>query len=118
MLEIHENKDHTAYASQLEKIDAFFPVVVESFENGNVTGYGIYSCTPKKVTVHDFSDTNNLYLLDGIIRTMLFKAAMQGIDYAEFDIKDDNKNVLLEKLKYGKSIESLNEFFSSCKNCK
>lgn len=118
MLEIHENPDHSAYSAQLAKINKDNTIVVESFENGEVTGYGIYSCDTNKVIIHDFSYTDNLYLLDGIIRTMLFKANMQGIDLAEFDIIDNDKLKLLDLLKYNKKIDSINYFFSNCKKCK
>lgn len=117
MLEIHECSDYRAYSAQLEKIDVLCPVIVESYDGDKITGYGIYSCEPEKAVVYDFSDTDDLYLLDGIIRTMLFKASVMGIEYAEFDVADEHKRGLLEKLKYSRTIESLSEFFSGCKNC-
>ena len=118
MLEIHECRDNSAYKKQLDMIDCDDAAVVEAFENGENTGYGIYSLSPFKVIIYDFSDTDNLYLLDGIIRAMLFKACLKNIYYAVFDIKDENKKKLLEALSLDDEIESLSDFFSGCKNCK
>lgn len=118
MLEIHECSDSSAYKKQLDMINCNGALVVEAFENGESAGYGIYSISGYKVIVYDFSDTDNLYLLDGIIRAVLFKACLKNIDYAVFDIKDENKKKLLETLGFSAEIDSLSDFFSGCKNCK
>ena len=61
-------------------------------------------------------------LCDGIIRSILFKACLKGIDDAIFKIDDVNKINELKKLNFvendNKTLSFIDDFMNSCKNCK
>ena len=76
---------------------------------------------PDFVEIFDFSDGGDLDVCDGIIRSVLFKACLKGIDNAVFKIDDINKINKLKKLNFVKNdnkiLNYLSNFMNSCKNC-
>ncbi|NLK70501.1 MAG: hypothetical protein GX286_03555 [Clostridiales bacterium] len=123
MLEILECKDIEKYSHILNNIKTDGKLhVVEAFNKNNVIGYGIYAYNLEVVEIFDFDDGGDLYLGDGIIRSILFKACLKGIDDAVFKINNSDKISKLEKLNFvkgdNKVLNSINDFMNSCKNCK
>lgn len=123
MLEILECKDTERYSHILDAIETSgITHVVEAFDRGKVIGHGIYAYNPDSVEIFDFSDGGDLNVCDGIIRSILFKACLKGIDDAMFKIDDINKINKLKKLNFvkndNKMLNSINDFMNSCKNCK
>ncbi len=121
MLEIHERQDTVGYENVVSTILAENLKIVESINNGEVNGYGIYSVGENGLAIHDYK-SDQWEITDGIIRTILFKGLLGGINRCDFQVRDVEKQEKLIKLGFikedVKSIEDINEFMSGCKNCK
>ncbi|MDO5560747.1 MAG: hypothetical protein Q4F95_14290 [Oscillospiraceae bacterium] len=120
MLQIHENKDLSEYSSAVTGIDD--PRVVESIgSDGEKTGYAVYSYTDNMVYIYRCEYGTDIYLCDGILRAVMFKAYLRGIKKAQCEACSQGQN-LFEKLKYPcnsqMQIESIDSFFNECKKCK
>ena len=82
MLEILEAKDLTPYAAyETPRVSLH---VVESMAAGVCNGFAVFSYEADRVTVYACDAKGDLALYDGIIRTVLFKAMLRGIDRAEY----------------------------------
>ena len=99
MLEIHEKKNFEGYEDIINKIGREELRIIESFSNGMVDGYGIYAVYPEQITIYDF-DGNDFDIIDGIIRTILFKGQFKGINSCEFKLVDNDKNKIAADLNF------------------
>jgi hypothetical protein len=123
MLEILECKNTKKYDHILENTEAKEKLyVVEACDKEKVNGYAIYGYSEDKVLIYDFECSNDLYLCDGIIRSVLLKATLKGIDIADFIIEDFNKIKILKALKFvgnnDKKLFNIMDFMNNCKKCK
>lgn len=121
MLEIHEKKSFEGYENIVSQINAEKIKVIESFSSDVVDGYGVYSVSGDKITVYDY-DGSDLNIIDGIIRTILFKGQFKGINVCEFALLDESKYDKLKALKFindsDKIIHDIADFMNNCKKCK
>ncbi|MGN0613806.1 MAG: hypothetical protein ACI4JB_07885 [Porcipelethomonas sp.] len=121
MLEIHERTDITGYENIVSGIESDCIHIVESINGSEVNGYGVYSVGEEGIAVHDFS-SEEWEITDGIIRTILFKGMLGGINRCDFAVPDSEKQQKLLRLGFIKddttSIEDINSFMCSCQNCK
>lgn len=121
MLEILQAKDFTPYYPLIEKlnIDDDIISVVEAMDNGKIIGYGIYHYNNDFVEINYIESNNDLYLYDGIVRSILFIAYNNGVDKAVFQLDDTS---VIEKLKFvdtgEKCINNIDNILSNCKSCK
>ncbi len=120
MLEIHERTDTNGYEKVIATIQNDNIHIVESMNGSEVNGYGIYSFDENGLRIYDFS-SSELEITDGIIRTILFKGMLGGLNRCLFAVRDSEKNAKLIKLgfieKNDGTIENISEFMSQCKNC-
>ncbi len=120
MLEIHERTDTNGYEKAIATIQNENIHIVESMNGSEVNGYGIYSFDENGLRIYDFS-SSELEITDGIIRTILFKGMLGGLNRCDFSVRDSEKNAKLIKLgfieKNDGSIEDIGVFMSQCKNC-
>lgn len=120
MLEIKNVLDANKYQDEIArlKLDADFTLVVESFDKGEVNGYGFYHLENNKVIIDYINDGEDILLFDGIARSILFKALLSGINKAGFsDIQTDKFLRLGFVQNNYKSIDSIEDFLSKCKSC-
>lgn len=121
MLEIHEKKSFEGYEKQLELIKKDNVKIIESYSSGIVDGYGIYLVESDEIVIYDY-DGDDIAVIDGIIRTILFKAQFKGINKCRFGLIEDEKYEKLEKLRFVndevKVIEDIANFMDNCKKCK
>lgn len=121
MLEIHERQDTNGYENVVATILSENIHIVESINNGAVNGYGIYSVGDNGLAIHDYK-SDEWEIIDGIIRAILFKGMLGGINRCDFQVRDVEKQNKLIKLGFIKDdlkqIEDINDFMSNCKNCK
>ena len=72
--------------------------------------------------IYDFDDGGDLYLCDGLVRSVLFKGCLKGLDSAVFEVKDKTKFARLKSLAFvkdnHKTLDNMNEFMDKCKKCK
>lgn len=120
MLEIQEKFSAEGYEALYGKIGESLHIT-EAFDKGKVIGYIAYSYEKGKTVVYDFDDGGDLYLCDGLVRSVLFKSCLKDIHTAEFVAEDENKRKSLAKLgfiKNGSSIlENIDELMNGCRNC-
>lgn len=121
MLEIHERTDINGYENIVSGIESDSIHIVESINGSEVNGYGVYSIKENGLDVHDFN-SDEWEITDGIIRTILFKGLLGGINRCDFSISDNEKKQKLIRLGFIKqdlnAIENISEFMSGCENCK
>ena len=118
MLEIHEQTDLSAYQAQIQALEADVPVhVAEAIVNGGVGGYALFSYAPEAVTLYACEAGEDFRLVEGIVRSVFFKAMMRGIGAARFDFE----HPWLQTLHFcapGESVcPDLEPILNGCENC-
>ncbi|MCD8328619.1 MAG: hypothetical protein LUC25_05930 [Ruminococcus sp.] len=120
MLEIKVATDREEYFEKLSKLglDEELTLVVESYDKGEVNGYGFYHLEGDSVSIDYIESYQDLILFDGIVRSILFKAMLSGIDKAVFSDAQLGKFQMLGFVQNNyKTIDSIGEFLSKCKSC-
>lgn len=121
MLEIHQRNDLEGYSKYLNEfgLSSSDAQIIEAIDNNNVLGFSIFSYESDTVIIHCVNYNEDKYLCDGIIRTVLFKASLIGIDKAQFKMSDlsiaENLGFIL---KGSNSLASIQTIMNNCKNCK
>lgn len=92
--------------------------VSEAKDGDRVDGYGIYEITPEEIKIYSFSYGDDLVLGDGIIRSVLFLAALKGIEKAEFLNGSDELPKRLKLIRDGNVLEPISDIFGGCEDCK
>lgn len=122
MLEIQEKFSHEGYEALLERASEPEKLhITEALDKGEAIGFIAYSYECERTVVYDYSDGGDLLLCDGLVRSVLFKTCLKGIDTVEFQLSDKQKYENLVKLRFlneGASVlENPDSFMNSCKNC-
>ena len=85
-------------------------------------GFIAYAYEAERTIVYDYDDGGDLLLCDGLVRSVMFKSVLKGIETMVFELPDEEKFVNLRKLKFlaeGTNIcENLDGFMNSCESCK
>lgn len=124
MLEIHQRKDTQEYSGYLKNcnLDNKDALVIEAFDKGKVTGFCIFTYGDDCVNLYYVEYGEDVYLFDGLIRTVLFKASLKGIDKAVYFFENKGNFELLEKFrtvdKGMATLSSIQNVMNGCKNCK
>ncbi|MBR3631400.1 MAG: hypothetical protein IKN55_13145 [Oscillospiraceae bacterium] len=123
MLSIVETKDFSAYTELLAGLslpEDFHLTEVQ--EDDTVRGYIIYAYEPEQVVIYALQDGHDLNYCDGLVRSVLFKAELRGIERAAFRITD---SAMLERLKMLRFIQNdenilqrIADVMENCKNCR
>ena len=125
MLRILETNDISNYSAILEKLSipeyADFHIS-EAKENDGVKGYIIYSYSPEQVTIYDIDDGHDYNYCDGLVRSVLFKAELKGIEKAIFLVENPEMWKRLALLRFVQNdknvIENISDIMENCKKCK
>ena len=121
MLEIHQRNDINGYSGYLNEfgLSANESKIIEAFDNNKVIGFAIFMYHDDNVKIFYVDYNDDKYLCDGLIRTILFKASLLGIDKAEFLMSDIK---LIEDLgfvqKGHNGLVSIQSIMNGCKSCK
>ncbi len=122
MLQIVKREDKCGYEDILTKlgISDLSNVKISEAVSGNcVDGYIIYVIDDDSVTIFDVNANSDLMLLDGLIRSALFLAAMQGIEKAVFNVIDKSDLIKLRFITDNSNVlEPISEKLSGCEHCK
>lgn len=92
--------------------------ISEAVNGDEVNGFGIYEFTPEAEIIYMISDGGDLMLADGILRSILFLAALKGIEKAVFENQSDNIAKRLGIIKDGNILEPISDIFGGCENCR
>lgn len=125
MLRILEQKDLSAYAqltAELALPSGETLHISEVSEPDGIKGYIAYSYAPERVTVWALDDGGDLNNCDGLVRSVLFKAELKGIERAVFQVSNAVIRSRLELLGFVKNDENvlhnIADIMDSCKSCK
>ncbi len=124
MLTIIEQKDLSAYAELLRGLPIPAGTVLhltEAKDGDAVKGYIAYSYEPEQVVIYTVADGGDWDQCDGLVRSVLFKAELKGIEQAFFPVEDAAMLQRLQKLGFVKNAEkmlySIADIMESCKKC-
>lgn len=122
MLEIQEKFDTAGYEHIIEAAGDNIAHITEAMDGGRSIGFIAYAYEAEKTIVYDYDDGGDLMLCDGLVRSVMFKSVLKGIDVMKFSLPDGGKYTNLVRLKFlaeGEVIcENLNGFMNSCESCK
>jgi hypothetical protein len=91
-------------------------------ENGEAKGYILYAYEPEYVAVYAVSDGGDWNLCDGLVRSVLFKAELRGIEKAVFVMEQEDMLLRMRKLGFVNNAENIlyniQEIMERCEKCK
>ena len=100
MLEIQEKFDVSGYENLVARAGVKNLHITEALDRGNVSGFIAYAYDAEKTIVYDYSDSGDIMLCDGLVRSVMFKSVLKGIETMEFILGEENKYENLIKLKF------------------
>ena len=121
MLQIIKKDGTDGYEKILEKLELTGNTAIsisEAVDGEKVDGYGIYELRPDCITIYMISDTGDLMLADGIVRSILFLAASKGVEKAVFEKGSEKVPNRLGILKDGTVLEPISDIFGGCEHCR
>ena len=126
MLRILEQKNFDAYQQKIQdlQLPSDLPMhLTEALDDDNqVKGYILYAYQPEAVIIYLLNDGQDWNYCDGLVRSVLFKAQLRGLEKAVFEITDSVLKERLVKLGFVKHdekvLENISEIMESCKKCK
>lgn len=123
MLKILEQTNHEPYRAVLDAIRSEYPLyLTEAMEGEQVIGYIVYAYEPDAVAVHAIQDGGDLMLCDGLVRSVLFKGLLRGLNRGVFRLQDTAMMERMEKLRFVKNnqntLDDIAEIMDNCKSCK
>ena len=122
MLRIVKREDNNGYESILASLDLCNVsdiMISEAVSENGVDGYVIYEISDDSITVYDVNSSGDIMLLDGLVRSALFLAAMRGIETAVFTTADRSDLIKLRFISAESNVlEPISEMLSGCEHCK
>lgn len=123
MLKILEQTNHEPYRALLDTIRSEYPLyLTEAMDGEQVTGYIVYAYEPDAVAVHAVDDGGDLMLCDGLVRSVLFKGLLRGLNRGVFRLQD---TAMLDKMRTLRfvnneqnALENIAEIMDNCKSCR
>ena len=122
MLTIIEQKDLSGYRELLDQIGNTAGLhLTEAKENGEVKGYIAYAYEPEQVVIYAVEDGGDLNECDGLVRSVLFKGLLRGLERAEFRIQDSVMMARMRTLHFVQNneniLKNISEIMDNCRNC-
>lgn len=122
MLEIREKFSTEGYEAAATAAKGRTFHITEAFDRGEVIGFIAYSYEGDRTVVYDYCDGGELILCDGLVRSVMFKSCLKGIETVTFTLSDADKYKNLRRLKFipfdGDTAEKIDSFMNGCENCK
>lgn len=122
MLEIQEKFDTSGYESVIALAGINNLHITEAIEKNQAVGFIAYAYESERTIVYDYDDNSDLMLCDGLVRSVMFKSVLKGIETIVFEIPDRDKFKNLKKLHFlsddSNICEDLNSFMNTCESCK
>ena len=121
MLEIQEKLTDGGYEELRARVSGAVLHITEALDGGEVTGFIAYSYENDRTVVYDFDDVGELLLCDGLVRSVMFKSCMKGIETMSFELPSEDKYAPLRKLRFlqeGSTVcDDLDGFMNACEHC-
>ncbi len=120
MLEIRQTANYKNYSQLIDTLGIGDEIIsiAEAYEGDRITGFAVYHFSDEMVIIDHAESGDDLYLFDGIIRSVLFLAMTKGIEEAMFNLASNEEIIKLHFVKGNeKCIHSISDFMNNCKNC-
>lgn len=121
MLEIQEKFSAEGYEALAERAGDKLHIT-EALDKGRVIGYIAYFYDSDRTVILDFDDCGDLYLCDGMVRSVLFKSCLKNIHTAEFTVEDEEKLSSLARLGFivngNRILENIDSLMDGCSQCR
>lgn len=122
MLEIQEKFGTDGYEELVRRSAGYDLHITEAIDGGQAVGFIAYAYKLDKTVIFDYDDGGELMLCDGLVRSVIFKSCLKGIETAVFDLPEEKKYDNLHKLRFleqeSRTAENIDRFMNGCKNCK
>ncbi|MDO4863784.1 MAG: hypothetical protein Q4A05_06420 [Ruminococcus sp.] len=122
MLEIQERFDSAGYEHIIAAAGINNVHITEALDGGSAIGFIAYAYEAERTVVYDYDDGGDLMLCDGLVRSVMLKSAMKGIETMVFELPEPAKLGSLVKLRFiaeGSNVcEDVDSFLGGCENCK
>lgn len=122
MLEIQERLDTVGYGQLREAAGSAKLHITEALDGDEVIGYIAYSYGTDKTVVYDYDDRGDMMLCDGLVRSVMLKSVLKGINHMLFQLPEDKKYDNLTKLRFiakdSRQCADLESFMNGCQHCK
>ena len=122
MLEIQERFDTAGYEHIIAAAGINNVHITEALDGNRAVGYIAYAYEAERNVVYDFDDGGDLMLCDGLVRSVMLKSAMKGIETMTFEPAEKDKLASLVKLHFlaeGSNVcENVDGFLNACEHCK
>ena len=126
MLSILEQKNFASYQDQINPLalppDTDLHLSEAVNDQHEVMGWILYAYEPEQVQIYAMEDHQDWNYCDGLVRSVLFKAQLRGLNKAEFHITDPSIRERLGKLHFVKTdqniIYDIMDIMENCKKCK
>lgn len=123
MLKILEQQNTAPYQRILDGIGTPYKLyLTEAMDGEQVTGYIIYAYEPNAVAVYVIDDGGDLMLCDGLVRSVLFKGMLRGLNKGVFRLTDEAMTAKMRTLRFVKNdenvLEDIAKIMDNCKSCK
>ena len=122
MLEIQEKNSTDGYEEIVKSCGDEKLHITEALDRGEVIGYSAYSYGKDKTIIYGYDHRGDLLLCDGLVRSVLFKSCLKGINKAVFMLSDNEMYKPLQKLGFltenSNTAENIDSFMNGCQNCR
>ena len=122
MLEIQEKFDTVGYEELANKAGSAELHITEALDRGEVIGFIAYSYGTARTVVYDYDDCGDMMLCDGLVRSVMLKSVLKGINHMLFELPDNSKFETLKKLRFvvgdSRQCADLDSFMNGCEHCK
>jgi hypothetical protein len=122
MLEIQERFDTAGYEHIIAAAGINNVHITEALDGSTAIGFIAYAYEAERTVVYDFDDDGDLMLCDGLVRSVMLKSAMKGIETMTFELPDTGKLASLVKLHFlaeGSNVcKNIDGFLNACEHCK
>ena len=122
MLEIQERFDSAGYEHIIAAAGINNVHITEALDGDKVIGFIAYAYEAERTVVYDYNDGGDLMLCDGLVRSVMLKSAMKGIETMMFELPDAAKLVPLVKLRFladgSRVCKDIDGFLNACEHCK
>lgn len=119
MLEIQEKFDTAGYEQVIAAAGGSVHIT-EALDGGRPVGFIAYAYETDRTVVYAYDDGGDLMLCDGLVRSVMFKSVLKGIENMAFEISEGFENLI--KLRFltagSKVCADLNSFMNGCESCK
>ena len=122
MLEIQERFDTVGYDELKKSAGNAELHITEALDKGDVIGFIAYSYGTDRTIVYDYDDGGDMMLCDGLVRSVMLKSVLKGINHMLFELSDSSKFDVLKKLRFvvgdSRQCTDLGSFMNGCEHCK